>query len=369
MGKVLLLSTSDSRHMPMSVFYTNYFEKNNIPYDIIRINRYDNRDSNLIKETDFGKIYEYNGVLPMDSSFLRKMKMFFAFGRYAKKIIKKEKYDYIVVWNENTAGVFSAFLSVCYKGRYCINIRDYYSDLWYAKIPVFFANLNSDFIMEPTPGLVKGFPDKTFLVYNRDIRLVKDYIPHPFHGPEKPIRITHLGFYSKTELDAKQIVDILGNDERFIICFYGQGFESEFQEYITMKGYKNVITGGAFPYEDTYKYLEMTDIINVYYNHEKHLEFAFGIKNSYTPLLYIPGITSSKTHWASISKEYGGLAFLVDDSNIISLADDLYEWYMGLDYSSFVEGCKRFNKEIDQTQRKVEDRLTASLRKISYTAS
>lgn len=362
MSKSLILSVSDGRHMPMSVFYTDFFEKNNIKYDIIRINRYEKHNENLVTETENGKIYEYNGLVPMGSPFYKKLHLFLNFRKYAIDIINREKYNYIVIWNENTAGVFCSFLSRKYQGRYCVNVRDFYRDLFYAKLPVHIANKNSDFITEPTPGLATGFPDKTFLVYNRDTRLIKNYTPHRFHGPERPIRITHLGFYSKAELDARQLVGVLGNDERFELYFYGQGFESEFADYVKDKGYKNVITGGAFPYKDTIKYFENTDIINAYYNHEQHLELAFGIKDSYTPLLFIPGLTASITHWARVSKEYGGLAFLIDESKIDNLADDLYNWYMALDYDEFVKNCLEFNAKVLETQRAIEERLLKKLK-------
>ncbi len=361
MSKSLILSVSDGRHMPMSVLYTDFFEKHGMKYDIIRINRYEDREKNLVTKTKSGKIYEYNGLVPMGTKFYKKLRLFLRFRKYAIKIINREKYNYIVVWNENTAAVFSDFLSLKYKNRYCVNIRDFYRDLLYEKYLVNLANKNSDFIMEPTPGLVKGFPGKTFLCYNRDTRLLKQYTPHEFHGADSPIRITHLGFYSKTEIEAKQIADALGNDGRYELYFYGQGFEDKFLSYIQQKGYKNIFVGGAFPYEETVTYFNNTDIINAYYNEENHVELAFGIKNSYTPLLYIPGLTSTKTQWARESKEYGGLAYLINESNINTLADDLYKWYMSLDYKSFVEWCEKFNAKVFESQRKIENRLLKAL--------
>ena len=70
--KVLILSVSDKRHMPMIAPFIDYLEKNAIQYDIIRSNRYETQKGDLMMTSHrLGKTYEVN--MTMDISKSRKI--------------------------------------------------------------------------------------------------------------------------------------------------------------------------------------------------------------------------------------------------------------------------------------------------------
>ena len=176
-----------------------------------------------------------------------------------------------------------------------------------------------------------------------------------FREKGKPIRLTHLGFYSKVKKAANDLADLFGNDDRFELHFYGHGFNTEYHELIYKKGYKNIFTGGAFSYEDTINYLLNTDIINSYYgytNESPNLRGSFGIKHSYTPMLHLPSLADEDTCWGRMSKPFG-LAFLVNDNNLKTLPNDLYNWYNNLNFEMFCNKCDEFNILIDKSQKKL----------------
>lgn len=352
--KVLILSVADKRHMPMVAPYIRYLNINNISYDIVRANRYQSTKQSI--QTTLrpdGIDYEIDMVMPMNLRKWQKLRFFLRFYFYAVRIIKQNCYSHVIVWNENTAALFSLFLIKNYSGKYCVNVRDPISDLGLFGRAADCAVAKSFFSTVPTPEAeeLKGKnKDKYIVVYNRDYELLSKWATKGCKREKLPIRLTHLGVYSKAVRGSIELADLFGNDKRFELNFYGAGFDQEFQEYISNCGYTNINTKGSFVAEKTRDYLQNTDIINSYYNmyNQPGLKNSFGIKHSYTPMLYLPGLADENTAWGRLSKPYN-MAFLVNDKNRNKLPDLLFKWYSELDFDTFVENCDKFNLIIDES--------------------
>lgn len=364
--RILILSVADRRHMAMIAPYITYLENRNIEYDIICSNRYEQRGSDQVSMnmTETGKIYELNMVFEPSMNKFKKIRPFLKFRKKAISIIEDKNYEFVVIWNENTSALFSTFLAHHYHQKYCVNIRDVYSHQKGIRNLVDYGIKNSSFATVPSPETETKYCDKTICVYNKDFSLLQMMNPKScfIQDVKRPIRITHMGFYSKVEQGAKDIIEALGNDDRFELYFYGQGFDGAFKKYLEKKHIKNVYVGGAFPYEKTSIILKNTDIINSYYNRFEHpsLKVGFGIKASYTPMLYIPCIADENTCWGRLSKPYN-LSYLINKQNINTLGDDLYEWYMGLKYDLYKENCILFNRLIDDSVSNLYKKLDDSI--------
>ena len=363
--KVLILTIADKRHMTMISPYIDYLEENHIEYDIIRANRYEKQQEYLsVTEHRLGKIYVLDMLIDIRTPKWKKLIPFLKFKFAASRLIIKNQYDYIIVWNENSAAMFADILALKYKQRYCINIRDEFDFLGIKQL-VDLAMKYCHFFTCNSPEDKLLTSEKGICLINHDTELTKCWKRHDgFRGKNQPIRITHLGFYSKTKKTADEMAEIFGNDTRFELYFYGNGFDDGYKKLIDSKGYKNIFVGGPFPYEDTAIYLQNTDIINSYYNRgtEHEYNMSFGIKHSYTPLLYIPGLTDENTSWSRLSKPYN-LTFLVNEKNRKTLADDLYNWYRGLDYDTFCKNCDAFNEKYTfKSQRELANKLDGVLK-------
>ena len=352
--KVLILSVADKRHMSMIAVFEEFLIKNNISYDIIRINRYKDTNDVLHYKDESADIYEFPFVQSTNNSKISKLIPFIKFRQFAKQIIKNNKYDFYVIWNENTALLFFDLL-LRNKNRYCLNIRDVPEIPFTKKIYNILIN-NSFFTTLPTPAKIFDNDKKIITLYNRDVNILKNISPkNGFKKKGEKINMVYMGFYAIASETHKKIAKVFANDDRFNLYFYGDGFDTNFKEFIDKENIHNAFVGGAFDYEKTVEYLNKADIINSFYDNfdtDISRRYSAGVKVSYTPMLYIPAFTDDNTSWANISKKYN-FTYVVENNDITDLPNKLYEWYCSLDFDVFKQNCDNFNSIIDKTRNKI----------------
>ena len=356
--KILILSVADKRHMTMIAPFEEFFTKNNISYDIIRMNRYKMTDKVLHYTEGLAEIYEFPFVKSTDNSKISKLIPFIKFRQFAKQIIKNKKYDFYIIWNENTALLFFDLL-LRNKNNYCLNIRDVPEIPFTKKIYNVLIG-NSFFTTLPTPAKIFNNDEKIITLYNRDVNILNKMKPKSgFKHKDEKINIVYMGFYAIASRTHKKIAKVFANDDRYNLFFYGDGFDSYFKEFIDKENIRNIFVGGAFTYEKTSEYLKNADIINSYYNNfdtNKSLRYVCGVKQSYTPMLYIPAVIDDNTTWASISKKYN-FSYFVENNDITNLPNKLYEWYHSLSFENFKKECNDFNSIVDESRNKMFELL------------
>lgn len=350
MKKIAILSVADLRHMTCVSSYCEFFCSHNIEFDIICTNRYEERAEYVYQ----CGIYAYKWNAGIQASRLQKVKDFVRFRRYAKKVLTSSKYDFVVVWGENATLLFSSVLKRNFSGRYGINIRDVLSDLGILRHIVEGCMKKAVFVTTPTPIPIFKQKENVYVLYNNDLQILKKCQPKQrFKSMEEKIVITYMGLIYPSIDIFKQFIDAFGDDERFVLRFFGKGAEVDLKQYAEDKGYHNIILGGAFQPIDTAKFLEETDILDSYYSEQNtSLKFAVGVKESYGPRLRIPTITNAGTYWAELSEKYGFGFFA---SEIDSLPDKLFAWYHSMKFEDFEQGCINYCKDVDAENQKIVD--------------
>lgn len=359
--RVAILSVSDKRHMSMVSPYIDYFCENHIPCDFIRADRYEIEDIRVVSG-EVGDIYEYPFKQSTESRKLQKLIKFIQFRKFAIDLIKKNNYGFIIVWNENTAVLFSDFLIRKYKKRYCVNLRDFFEVKML--LPLFYLSVNNGcFATGPSPARIFSLKTQMITLFNRDTFVGSNAQKKQSISAKLPIRITYMGLYSASPRMFKKLVDVFKDDNRFVLQFYGDGFDTHLASYVRANHVSNVVTSGAFIYERTPEILNNTDIINGYYNTldtNPNLKYVAGVKQSYTPLLYLPAIVDARTTWGKISKKYH-FSFLIDGDPTEHLPTELYEWYTHINFEEFQKGCDSFNRIVDNTRKKLFDLLDKNI--------
>ncbi|MDF1616955.1 hypothetical protein [Petrocella sp. FN5] len=341
MARIAILSTVNFKHMTVLTLYTDFLDRNEIPYDVIYIDKYGESEENNAVDT-----YSYQLSINREWNFLRKLRRYYGFHSFAKKIIKGKDYDFLIVWNSFTAIMFIDLLVLKFKGKYAFNIRDYN----FEKIPFVYFLMKliikkSSFTTISSYGFKKFLPKHEYLsIHSFNENILLNIEPRENMSRKSlPIRISFIGYVRFFEND-KKLIDLLGNDNRFIVQFFGEGAQY-LKEYAEDNNYKNVICVGRFKPSDTSSFLAITDIVNNLYGYGKiELDTAISIKSYYAAYLNIPILVFKDTYMEEATR---GFNFICDLESQ-SFPDDLYNWYTSINHDMLKLNCNQYLVEAKQ---------------------
>ena len=316
-------------------------------------------DRHNVEETLEGvnTIYKYEKRMDEQVTKLSKICNFFMYGQYCKKILDKEKYDKIIVLH-NVFGVFlGKYLRQKYNKHYIIDIRDYSYEnnkMYYFLEKKVIAH--SGMAVISSKGYLSFLPAGQYVVAHNDSKLSEDTVREIRNRQKKngPICLSFIGLVRFIEKN-QYLIRELGNDERFVLAYFGQN--SELLEKFTKESkYTNVAFAGRFEPAQTIDFYKKTDIINNYYgNSSLSLKRALSNKLYYAAQLGIPILVCKGTYMEEISTSYGfGIA--IDDSKN-NFADSLYNAYMDIDREKLLSGCERFLETVRNDNRLFEKSL------------
>lgn len=350
MKKICILGTANIKHMTLISLYTEKLRDNKVDYDIIYIDKYHEKETYPCRE-----LFRYELNIKKEWSFLKKLSVYWGFRKYAIDIIEKNKYDFIIVWNEFTAFMFADYLAKRYKGKYCVNIRDQN----FNRNPVCqyrykIAVNSSAFSTISSERFRTIFPKADYLfVHSYNTELLKGVEPVDHKREEgQPIRILFLGRMSYPDSKISAITSV-GNDKRFELYFIGAGC-GEFQSIVKDNSYSNVYIHDSFKPEDTSRFLENADIIfTLNKENDTHSDSLLPIKLYYAIAKCIPVLA----YRCSFTYEYAhkhNFAIGVEQKDTEKWGDDIFEQYSKLSQEMIAEGCKNSMDEIQQSHKKLE---------------
>ena len=323
MNKICLVLPCNLYVIPYFKVYEKMFEEMNMDYDIIIWNR------SLIDEKCRGQIISYYVKDIANNRDPKKVLKYIGFFHFVKKNIVKNKYEKIVLLDTSagTAALLAGFLSKHYRNKYWIDIRDYSFEniLLYKKM--LGKAINSAYCCDiSSRGFLKFLPKmRNYCVtHNVDYDTINNVKITTF-VQDSCIRISFIGNVRYYNLNIK-LLDLLKNDERFRIQFYGTESE-KIRDYCVTNGIRNVDFEGRFPFEKTAFFYQKTDLINnIYGNETMEVSTALSNKLYYAAYLDKPILVSNNTYMSDVVKKYN-LGYVVDLNNN-NLADDIYTWYI-----------------------------------------
>lgn len=352
--KVCFLSTVDFSRMTAATVYCEYLKNNSIQFDIIYVDRKGQQAPN-----PYGAKKEY-GYIPKSNIKWNPVQKFIIgyipFRKYAIKIIEDNKYDFIIIWNELTAFLFSDIVRKRFKKKYCINIRDYqYFDYRLIRNRINKAVINSYFTTLSSFCYEKYFDhDNVYLLYGTKISGI-DSIERKTKVEKGPINLLYIGQIGFLDYVYK-IIDALGNDSRFNLIFAGAGSDIV-MNYAVDKNINNIECYGRFTPDETIKYLNKGDILyNLYGTNSKHLTMAISLKYYYSLYMRIPIMVFDNTAMAVMSKKsHNGI--ILNQEDMGDLANRMYSWYKNIDFGELQEGCNKMITAINGMQENIYRKL------------
>lgn len=356
MAKVCILSTVNVKHMTLVSLYTSYFKENNIEYDIIYIDKYDSEEL-----TDAKNAYKFDLKINSEWSFLRKLKHYWKFKKYAINIMKNNDYEFIITWNLFTAFMFSRYLTRKMKGKYVVNIRDITSRFM-SLINIVMKSVvkNSAFSTVSSKGFIKYLPNFEYTeMHSLNTTLLKEIVPKTkLKEKNEKIIITYIGYVVYYD-NIYKLINELKNDNRYELRFYGEGTNA-IKNYVSKNNIMNVKCIGRFEPQETSNLIQDADIIyNLYGHNHINLDNALSIKLYYATYLNVPILVFKNTYMETIAKKYG-IGFSVDD-DFSMIGDNLYNWYHSLNQDSIRQGCDEFIEEINKSHSNLEKLLNKNI--------
>ncbi|MDP3443883.1 MAG: capsular biosynthesis protein [Ignavibacteria bacterium] len=349
MKKICILSAVNIRHMSMISLYTEKLKRDSIDFDIIYMDKYGEEEDFPAKNK-----YIFKNIINPNDNKLRKACQYFKFKNFAIPILEKNKYDLIIVWNDVAIFMFANYLAHKWKGKYCLNIRDY----CYQKNPLVYMRFkkvinNSLFSTISSDGYRTFLPPYKYLhVHSLNKKVLANITPrNSYQNIGEPIRITFIGSVRYFEMN-KKLLDIFKNDERFKLQFCGTNAKV-LEEYAIKNSINNTYFHDTFQVSKTADFIEKTDLVNnLYGSGSIGLDTALSIKLYYgifyrTPILVLPN-----TYMAEIVQEYD-IGYVVESISS-KLPDEIFGWYRGSDFDVFNSNCEELLKKINCDNEKFE---------------
>lgn len=342
--RILIMGFTKLKYMPYLKFYTDVIDRTKNDIDVLVWNRDGKED---ISAEEGIKLIEFNRIQQDEVAKVKKITSFFTYRRFAKKLLKTENYDFIIVLHTLPAVLIKDVLTSEYKGKYILDYRDY----TFEKIPIYkqwIAQLvncsvatfvSSNAFRKYLPSVDKIYASHNILLDSLNHRDVKQ------SWNARCVRIRYWGLirYADTQIE---LIRRIGNDPRFEMHFHGreQGECKRIVEYCQENAVSNVYFHGEYIPEERYQFAAETDLIQNVQDFDSITENAVSNKFYDGAVFYVPQICSDKSYMGKCLEKYSiGLSCNVYDDDI---ADKLYDYCTNIDVEEFKEKCDTFMKEI-----------------------
>lgn len=339
--KILIMGFTKIKYMPYMNFYLDNIDRANHEVHIL----YWNRD---LQSEDLSKyagctFHEFKCYQEDDVSKFSKIKSFAKYRKFAKRLLKNEKFDFLFVLHSLTGVLVADVLKKHYRDKYIFDYRDstYEGFAPFKKIVASITrNARATFVSSDAfrRFLPEDCKDKIYTSHN----LLMDSLEHRdekilYGVPSDKIRIAFWGFIRHEEINM-EIIRKIAADSRFELHYYGreQQVALDLKAYVSELNAKNVFFHGEYTPEQRYEFVRQTDIIhNIYY--DENMMLAMGNKYYDGVIFRIPQICMPGSFMGE-SVERAGVGCLCSpyENNFVK---KIYEYYISLDQETFSKAC------------------------------
>ncbi len=340
---------------PFAKKYITEMEKRSIPYEIIHWNRSGKKSEDDEKHrTYFEQVDRYG-------SLLKKVKPFYNFRKFAKKLIKQQKYEKLIILTTQTAIIlFDVVLSRRYRNKFFFDYRDTsyeYIGLYRRFINKIIKNSYATSIS--SPGFKKYLTDKKELIvaHNFQDRYYENRVLACAPRKSEKIVIGYIGYLREFEY-LKKFVDIFGKDDRFLFNIHGSGdCVEELSEYASK--YNNATVFGAYKEDEKMDIVDSFDMIC--YNYPYSFVNYPAIANKFYDgmIRKKPMFGNSRTYSGELVEKYG-LGISLDEEET-QISQKIFEYFENFDAKKFAENCENFLKTVLEDDKKYIEKINRFL--------
>ncbi|KIL43558.1 hypothetical protein KP77_32640 [Jeotgalibacillus alimentarius] len=337
--KILLLGVQKIKFMPYIDFYLSNLDTEQHDIHLLYWNRDKQED---VAITENITLHEFSHVQEDEVSKIRKIKGFIKYRRRALELIRKERFDFIIVLNTATGFLVQDLLWSTYRKKYIYDYRDpTHENLFWYKWLVGRIARHSHVTFVSSDGFRKFLPLYEHIHTSHNLiseALLKREIRNQQQRTQNPIRIRYWGMIRDEEMN-KALINKLANDLRFELHYNGrmQKTGKNLQNFCREQQINNVFFHGSYLPDERYQFIEETDILHNVYKEDKLLSQAMGNKFYDGVIHYIPQILTAGSFMGAKGSESGtGIEYDPQDPDF---ADKLYHYYTSMNWNEFIRNC------------------------------
>lgn len=337
--KILIVGFTKIKYMPYAKFYLDEvcYEKNEV--HLITWNRDCAEDIKLSYNVN---IHQFNRFQQDEVKKIKKIMNFIRFRNYAKRIIKNEKFDLLIILHTIPGVLIYDIIKKKYKKHYILDYRDVTFEKFYLYkkiIDKMVINSVATFISSDAFRKILPNCDNIYTTHNLMIESLQHRnVKLGLMQKKLPIKIGFWGFIRHYNINL-QIIKKLANDERFELHYYGREQETAYRlkQYCAMNNIKNVFFHGEYNPQDRYDFIKNIDIIHNVYENDGTTDYALGNKFYDGIIFYIPQICNENSYMGEIVEKYK--VGCTCDPNNQSFLKDIYNYFQNINYEEFKIYC------------------------------
>lgn len=351
--KVSLILPAEIQMAPYVQYYVSLLDNSGIDYDLVIWNRYGKKSEKR------GHVKEFDKVSPEKLNAFSKLLHYWKFVSFAKRQIKKENYDLLIIHTIIPAVLMQRFLLRKYRNKYIFDIRDMCAQ--YKIMKYFLPPLlnNSSMNVISSPGFKSWLPEGKYVISHN--------IGHGWeHKCDKEIHVQFnsclniltIGSIRHYDIN-KLLIDLFANREDFKLTFSGRG-ESAclLHEYCIKREILNVFFTGEYSKNDEDDIVAKADFVNILLPDENLSQQAIANRFYLAILNCKPIIVNEESVQATYVEKYR-LGVIVSKSD--DWIDKILDYRRYFDEVEYLTGRALFIQELKKDISKFESEMIANM--------
>lgn len=351
--RVCIITYDEYINIPFIMKYEDILKQKDIPYDVIF---WDRRNNNLGQSYLQKNHYIFKSITK--KSKISKIVPFLKWRNFVFKILKKNKYDKLIIITTIPGLLIQGYLINKYREKYLLDIRDFtYENFRFYKEMVMNLIKHSEITMISSEGFKNWLKisDKICLTHNisniekeskiENIDINKNNIVIGFVGG--------IRFYNEN----CKLINALKDKYNIQLLYVGKVHPGIYLEnYCKLHNIGNVLFEPAYTNDEKPGIYEKIDIINAVYGANTQVVKTALPNKLYDCILFKKPIMVSKGTYLSEIVEKYHLGFSVDiDQN--DIYDSLISYLDKFDSNKFLNGCKNYKEVVIKEEKYAKDRI------------
>lgn len=331
--KVLLILPASPSSSPYIKYYTSVLDNNKIEYDICCWDRKNEVNSS------YNNYFVFKNV---ENKSYFKLFNFLNFRRFILRILKKNKYDCVIVFTIQLSVFLSNFLLRNFKKKYILDIRDYSPVLKVSFFKSIFEKLlkHSAFNCISSPGFKSWLPVGEYVISHNIAGFnFSNQTKNKLFFKNPVINILTIGILRDMDANSKLIKNLV-NKSKYRMQFSGDGPATKLiEEFVKTNKISNVITTGRYNKSDEIDIVNSADLINILLPWNLNSRTCMANRFYLSVMCRVPMIVDANTTQSEFVEKYF-LGVVVSPKE--NIEKKISEYIENFNPEIYKQGCESF---------------------------